>query len=145
MSASTGRAEIHASPLHQCTDSARGKARDQVVQQVLLPRLPEDHPVHRERASERLQPEPVSAQGAERHVALDPRAAGRGAHPEGKDLAEPHRPHLFRGGEKGLPRVRASREPRVAEPLSDVLANRVALVAVDASSRCSTGFEGRFQ
>jgi hypothetical protein len=77
--ASTGRAEIHASLLHQCTDSVRGKARDQVVQQVLVPRLPEDHPVHRERAPKRVQPETVSAQGQERYVALDGSRGDRNA------------------------------------------------------------------
>jgi hypothetical protein len=44
MSASTGRAEIRASLLHQCSDSARGKALDQLVQQVHLPRLPKAAP-----------------------------------------------------------------------------------------------------
>jgi hypothetical protein len=66
MSASTGRAEIHASLLHQRTDSARGEARDHVVQQVSCRGCPKIILLHRERAPKRVQPETVSAQGQER-------------------------------------------------------------------------------
>jgi hypothetical protein len=41
-----GGLRVDASLVHQRVDSPRWKAGDQVVQQVFLPRLAEDHPVH---------------------------------------------------------------------------------------------------
>jgi hypothetical protein len=83
-----GWAEIHASLLHQCTHSARGKARNQVVQQVLLPRLPE------ERSSQSSQAKRGSAQDfgqfGDREVRTDAHEPKKTDIPDFSDANEPY-------------------------------------------------------
>src|SRR4051794_9170594 len=104
-----------------------------MVDHVLLAGLPEGKPIYGERVAEALESIELSAERKGQDVALDLRAVLDGVHPVRDELRVGLEPVLACEPERGFPRVPTIGERAGAVLQGHVLANRVALVAVNST------------